>query len=150
MTISEAAHFFKDSAIREKLEVLSAVGLDYLEIGQALSTLSGGEAQRIKLASELHKKSRCHVMDEPTTGLHLADVQKLIKIIDELTGNNNSVIAIEHNLDIISRADWIIALGPEGGKNGGEVIFEGTPEELINCQRSHTGVYLKEYTRRTH
>lgn len=102
------------------------------------------EAQRIKLATELHKKGNIYVMDEPTTGLHMADIEKLLKIIKKLVDNNNTVIIIEHNLDVIEHADWIIDLGPEGGNRGGEILFEGTPEELVKCKRSYTGQFLKK------
>ncbi|MFH1258138.1 MAG: excinuclease ABC subunit UvrA [Candidatus Micrarchaeota archaeon] len=143
MTILEARDFFEDPEIRRKLGVYCDVGLDYLEIGQPLSTLSGGEAQRIKLASELHKKGRIYVMDEPTTGLHPADIEKLLHIIKSLVQNNNTVVVIEHNLDVIKHADWIIDLGPEGGRKGGEILFEGTPEQIFDCKGSYTGEYLK-------
>ncbi|MDD5012347.1 MAG: excinuclease ABC subunit UvrA [Candidatus Nanoarchaeia archaeon] len=144
MTILELKDFFKDSEINRKLKVLTDVGLEYLEVGQPLSTLSGGEAQRIKLASELHKKGKIYVMDEPTTGLHMADIKKLLEIIKSLTDNNNTVVVIEHNLDVIRHADWVIDLGPEGGNKGGEILFEGTPEDLIKCKKSYTGEYLKK------
>ena len=144
-TVAEMKGFFKDSQINKKLQVLTDVGLDYLELGQPLSTLSGGEAQRIKLASELHKKGNIYVMDEPTTGLHMADIAKLLSIIKRLVDNNNTVVVIEHNLDVIKNADWLIDLGPEGGHRGGEIIFEGTPEGIINCPRSYTGQFLKEF-----
>ncbi|MCL5018361.1 MAG: ATP-binding cassette domain-containing protein, partial [Candidatus Pacearchaeota archaeon] len=144
MTIFELKNFFKDPEIKRKLQVLCDVGLEYLEIGQPLSTLSGGEAQRIKLASELHKKGHIYVMDEPTTGLHMSDIKKLLEIIKSLIENNNTVVVIEHNLDVIRHADWIIDLGPEGGNKGGEILFEGTPEDLINCKKSYTGEYLKK------
>jgi excinuclease ABC A subunit len=144
ITIKELRDFFENPEIKRKLQVLCDVGLDYLELGQPLSTLSGGECQRIKLASELHKKGTIYVMDEPTTGLHMADIDKLMKIIKKLVANNNTVIVIEHNLDIIKHADWIIDLGPEGGVKGGEIIFEGTPNDLIECENSHTGKYLKK------
>ena len=143
-TILELKTFFKDPEINRKLQILCDVGLEYLEIGQPLSTLSGGEAQRIKLASELHKKGNIYVMDELTTGLHMADIEKLILIIKKLVDNDNTVIVIEHNLDVIKHADWIIDLGPEGGSRGGEILFEGTPEEIINCGKSYTGKYLKK------
>lgn len=143
-TISELKDFFNDPEINRKLQVLCDVGLEYLAIGQPLSTLSGGEAQRIKLASELHKKGNVYVMDELTTGLHMADIEKLVLIIKKLVDNDNTVIVIEHNLDIIKHADWIIDLGPEGGSRGGEILFEGTPEEIINCGKSYTGKYLKQ------
>lgn len=145
MTIEEGFEFFPGSEIKRRLKVLSDVGLGYLEIGQPLSTLSGGEAQRIKLASELQKKGNTYVMDEPTTGLHLADIERLLGIIKRLVHHNNTVIVIEHNLEVIGHADWIIDLGPEGGAKGGKVLFEGTPEDLINCSNSYTGKYLKDY-----
>jgi excinuclease UvrABC ATPase subunit len=143
-TIAELPGFFRDKEINRKLGVLSDVGLGYLELGQPLSTLSGGECQRIKLASELHKKGNIYVMDEPTTGLHMADIEKLMAIIEKLVSAGNTVLVIEHNLDVVKRADWVIDLGPGGGRNGGEVLFEGTPEALTTCDRSHTGVYLRE------
>ncbi len=145
MTIKELVDFFENKDIRRKLEILCKVGLDYLELGQPLSTLSGGECQRIKLASELHKKGNVYVMDEPTTGLHMADIDKLMKIIKDLVDNDNTVVVIEHNLDVAMQADWIIDLGPEGGSRGGEILFEGTPEELIKCEKSYTGRYLKKH-----
>ncbi|MFA5142236.1 MAG: excinuclease ABC subunit UvrA [Candidatus Woesearchaeota archaeon] len=144
MTINELVDFFENKEIKRKLGILCDVGLDYLELGQPLSTLSGGECQRIKLASELHKKGNVYVMDEPTTGLHMADIDKLMKIIKNLVNNDNTVVVIEHNLDVIKHADWVIDLGPEGGSKGGEILFEGTPEELIKCGNSYTGKYLKE------
>ena len=144
MTINELVDFFENKEIKRKLGILCDVGLDYLELGQPLSTLSGGECQRIKLASELHKKGNVYVMDEPTTGLHMADIDKLMKIIKNLVNNDNTVVVIEHNLDVIKHADWVIDLGPEGGSKGGEILFEGTPEELAECGKSYTGKYLKE------
>ena len=147
MTAREAMGYFGDAEINRKLQVLCAVGLDYLELGQPLSTLSGGECQRIKLASELHKKGSIYVMDEPTTGLHMSDIDKLLGIIRDLVKKGNTVIVIEHNLDVISQADWIIDLGPEGGSKGGEVLFEGTPEDLLKCEQSGTGRYLKDFWR---
>lgn len=145
MTVDEASVFFLVPEIKRRLKVLSDVGLGYLEIGQPLSTLSGGEAQRIKLASELHKKANIYVMDEPTTGLHLADIDKLLLIIKQLVTNNNTVVIIEHNMEIICHADWIIDLGPEGGTQGGEVLFEGVPEDIMKCKHSYTGKYLEKY-----
>jgi excinuclease UvrABC ATPase subunit len=147
MTAREAIDYFDGREIKRKLQVLCAVGLEYLELGQPLSTLSGGECQRIKLASELHKKGRIYIMDEPTTGLHMADIDKLLGIIRDLVKQDNTVIVIEHNLDVISQADWIIDLGPEGGSRGGEIVFAGTPEELMKCGNSHTGKYLNDYCR---
>ena len=126
------------------MQVLYDVGLEYLELGQPLSTLSGGECQRVKLASELHKNGNIYVMDEPTTGLHMADIDKLIKIIKGLVDNNNTVVVIEHNLDVIKNADWVIDLGPEGGVKGGKILFEGTPEKLVECEKSYTGKHLRK------
>jgi excinuclease UvrABC ATPase subunit len=126
------------------LQVLEDVGLGYLEIGQSLSTLSGGEAQRIKLASELHRKGNIYVMDEPSTGLHMADIKKLLDIIRNLSESNNTVIVIEHNPDIIVQSDWVIDLGPEGGIRGGRVLFRGTPAGLAACGESHTGRCLAQ------
>jgi excinuclease ABC A subunit len=147
MTVRESLDYFEDEEIKKKLHLLCAVGLEYLQLGQPVSTLSGGECQRIKLASELHKKSHVYVLDEPTTGLHMADIDKLMAVIHRLVKNNNTVIIIEHNLDVIRQADWIIDLGPEGGSKGGEVIFAGIPEDLMTCERSHTGKYLKNACR---
>jgi excinuclease UvrABC ATPase subunit len=143
MTIKEAFEYFNQAQIVKRLQVLQDVGLGYLKIGQPLSTLSGGEAQRIKLASELHKKGHLYIMDEPTTGLHMADIERLSSIISRIVAQHNTVIIIEHNLDIIKQADWIIDLGPEGGAKGGEVIFEGVPDDIIRCKKSVTGRYLK-------
>ncbi len=144
MTISEAINFFDDEEVVRRLGILKSVGLDYLELGQSLNTLSGGEAQRVKLASELHKNGNIYVLDEPTTGLHMADIERLIVILEQLVVNGNTVIVIEHNLDVVSCANWIIDLGPEGGKKGGEIVAQGTVEDIINCQRSYTGQYLKK------
>jgi excinuclease UvrABC ATPase subunit len=119
------------------------VGLGYLKLGQSLSTLSGGESQRLKIATELRNESNIYIMDEPTTGLHMSDIDNFYRIIKSLVARNNTVIIIEHNLDIIRYADWIIDMGPEGGKNGGELLFQGLPEELIHCERSWTGKHLK-------
>jgi excinuclease UvrABC ATPase subunit len=142
MTVNQAYNFFKTQVIRKHLHILQEVGLGYLKLGQSLSTLSGGESQRLKIATELNKESNIYIMDEPTTGLHMSDIENFYQIIRSLTDGNNTVIIIEHNLDIIRRADWIIDMGPEGGKNGGEVLFEGTPEGLVKCQVSYTGKYL--------
>jgi len=144
MTVDGAIGVFPHKEINKRLKVLSEVGLGYLKIGQTLSSLSGGESQRLKLASELHKSGNIYIMDEPTTGLHLSDIERLYGIIKSLTDKNNTVIIIEHNLNIIRYADWIIDMGPEGGKNGGEVLFEGTPEEMMMAQKSVTGRYLKD------
>jgi excinuclease UvrABC ATPase subunit len=147
MAVGEAVVFFDTKEVAKdvgrKLHALSDVGLDYLTLGQPLSTLSGGECQRIKLASELHKKGSVYVMDEPTTGLHLSDVSHLLAIINVLVDAGNTVIVIEHNLAIIKNADWIIDLGPEGGNKGGRVLFEGTPQQLLDCDQSLTSAYLR-------
>ncbi len=139
----EAGEYFADRQIKRRLGILAEVGLDYLHIGQALSSLSGGEAQRIKIAAELHKKGNLYVLDEPTTGLHMADIDRLAAILQKLTRNHNTVVVIEHNLDVIKQADWVIDMGPGGGKNGGRIIAEGTPEQLAGSGDSVTGQYLK-------
>jgi excinuclease UvrABC ATPase subunit len=148
MPVREALDFFdiKDVAreVIRKLQALSDVGLDYLTLGQPLSTLSGGECQRLKLASELHKKGSVYVMDEPTTGLHMSDLGHLLAIINRLVDAGNTVIVIEHNLAMIKNADWIIDMGPEGGNKGGRVLFEGTPLRLLDCEQSLTSAYLRD------
>jgi excinuclease UvrABC ATPase subunit len=143
LTVAEALDCFTQSAIFRKLEAMRDVGLHYLTLGQPLSTLSGGECQRIKLASELHKEGSVYVLDEPTTGLHMSDVARLLAILDRLVDSGNTVIVIEHNMDVIRRADWIIDLGPEGGSKGGRVVFAGTPMELRDATRSLTSRYLQ-------
>ncbi|GHO90190.1 excinuclease ABC subunit A [Reticulibacter mediterranei] len=143
MSVREALEFFTAKEIVRRLQALSDVGLDYLTLGQPLSTLSGGECQRIKLASELHKKGSIYVMDEPTTGLHMSDISHLLAIMNRLVDTGNTVIVIEHNLDIIKNADWIIDMGPEGGNKGGRVMFEGTPQQLLDMPQSLTGAYLR-------
>lgn len=143
LTASEAAAFFRTPEIVRRLRVLCDVGLDYVEIGQALSTLSGGEAQRLKLATELHKQGQVYVLDEPTTGLHRADIERLLAILRRLTDHNNTVVVIEHNQDVIWQADWVIDLGPGGGAQGGEVVAVGTPETIADCETSLTGNCLK-------
>lgn len=142
MTVQDALGFIEIKEVVRKLQALSDVGLDYLTLGQPLSSLSGGECQRIKLASELHKKGSIYVMDEPTTGLHMSDITHLLAIMNRLVDTGNTVIVIEHNLDIIRNADWIIDMGPEGGSNGGRVVFEGTPKQLLNAKDSLTSKYL--------
>ncbi|MBR9706984.1 MAG: ATP-binding cassette domain-containing protein, partial [Candidatus Diapherotrites archaeon] len=144
MTIKQAWDFFDNTEIKRRLQILDDVGLGYLTLGQPLHTLSGGEAQRIKLASELHKRGNIYILDEPTTGLHMADIEKLLNVLNTLVDSGNSVIVIEHNLDVIANADWIIDLGPEGGKKGGKVITEGTPEQVSKVKDSYTGQYLKK------
>ena len=148
MTAEEAVGFFENiPKIRDRIQTLCDVGLGYVKLGQSSTTLSGGEAQRVKLATELSKRSTgqtVYVLDEPTTGLHTYDVQKLITILDRLTDAGNTVVVIEHNLDVIKVADHIIDLGPEGGDGGGEIVFEGTPEGCAACAGSATGEYLKK------
>ncbi len=144
MTVRQALAFFTLAAVKSKMQALSDVGLDYLTLGQPLSTLSGGECQRIKLASELHKAGSVYVLDEPTTGLHMSDITHLLEILNRLVEGGNTVIVIEHNLDVISSADWIIDMGPEGGNKGGRVIFEGTPQALLTVKGSLTSQYLKQ------
>jgi excinuclease UvrABC ATPase subunit len=143
LTATEAVEFFENPEIRRRLQILNEVGLGYLRLGQEVSSLSGGEAQRLKLARELHKRGNIYILDEPTTGLHMADIEKLMHIINRLVDAGNTVIVIEHNLDVIRSADWIIDLGPEGGSKGGEIIAEGTPEEVAVSSQSYTGKYLK-------
>ncbi|MBK22875.1 MAG: hypothetical protein CME70_02625 [Halobacteriovorax sp.] len=145
LTIDEAADFFSENEICSILEILKEVGLGYLTLGQPLSSLSGGECQRIKLSKELKKKGEVYIFDEPTTGLHVSDIQRIISILNKLVDNGNTVIVIEHNLDVISQADWIIDIGPHGGKKGGEIVFEGSPRDLINSVKSLTGKHLKMY-----
>jgi excinuclease ABC subunit A len=148
MTIEKAYDFFQGhTTLRSKLKTLLDVGLGYVELGQPAPTLSGGEAQRVKLAKELSGRTNEHVvylLDEPTTGLHFADVQKLLDVLHQLVSHNNTVIVIEHNLDIIKNADWIIDLGPEGGDEGGEIVTEGTPYQVAQSATSATGKYLAE------
>ena len=147
MTAETALDFFRaNPQIRRKLQTLVDVGLGYMKLGQPSTTISGGEAQRVKLAYELEKVSDGHtlyILDEPTTGLHPYDISKLIRVLDRLVDSGNTVVVIEHNLDVIKCADWIIDLGPEGGDKGGNLVFEGRPEELIRCPQSYTGIYLK-------
>ena len=148
MTVEEALDFFKNiPSIHRKIQTLYDVGLSYVKLGQPSTTLSGGEAQRIKLATELSKRSTgktIYILDEPTTGLHFADVHKLIEILQRLTEGGNSVVVIEHNLDVIKTADYIIDMGPEGGDKGGTVVVQGTPEKVARCEKSYTGCYMKK------
>ncbi|MBR3163086.1 MAG: excinuclease ABC subunit UvrA [Clostridia bacterium] len=149
MTVDEALEFFKNvPKIKQKIQTLYDVGLGYIKLGQPSTTLSGGEAQRVKLATELSKRATgktLYILDEPTTGLHLADVHKLVNILQRLVDTGNSIIVIEHNLDLIKTADYIVDLGPEGGDNGGEVVATGTPEQICKVKESHTGRFLKKY-----
>ncbi len=148
MTVEEAVGFFENiPAIYNKVKALYDVGLGYIKLGQPATELSGGEAQRVKLATELSKRSTgktIYILDEPTTGLHIDDVKKLIAILQKLVQNNNTVVVIEHNLDVIKCADYIIDLGPEGGDSGGTVVATGTPEQVANVKQSFTGQYLKK------
>ena len=147
MTIEEGLEFFENlPKLRRKLQTLCDVGLGYVKIGQSSTTLSGGEAQRVKLATELSKRSTgktIYILDEPTTGLHTADVHKLIEVLQKLVDTGNTVVVIEHNLDVIKTADYIIDLGPEGGSGGGEIVVCGTPEKIARSKKSYTGKYLK-------
>ncbi|MBQ2714550.1 MAG: hypothetical protein IJF76_02850, partial [Clostridia bacterium] len=148
MTVEEACEFFANiPSIYNKIKTLNDVGLGYIKLGQPATTLSGGEAQRVKLATELSKRSTgktAYILDEPTTGLHVADVDKLVTILRRLVASGNTVIVIEHNLDVIKVADYIVDLGPEGGDGGGTVVVSGTPEEVAECKESFTGEYLKK------
>ncbi|MBE7179364.1 MAG: excinuclease ABC subunit A, partial [Mucilaginibacter polytrichastri] len=149
MTIDEALAFFTaEKKIMQKLQPLADVGLGYVHLGQSSNTLSGGEAQRIKLASFLIKGNNpaktLFIFDEPTTGLHFHDIKKLLKSFDALIEQGHTILVIEHNMDVIKCADWVIDIGPEGGDEGGELVFEGTPEDLVNQQNSYTGRFLKE------
>lgn len=148
MTVDEGCDFFENIPnIRSKLLTLKKVGLGYIKIGQQATTLSGGEAQRIKLAKELSKRSTgrtLYILDEPTTGLHSHDIKKLLEILQAFVATGNTVVVIEHNLEVIKTADWIIDMGPEGGDEGGKIIAEGTPEKISQCENSYTGSFLKE------
>ena len=149
MTVEEAVEFFKNvPTVARKIQTLYDVGLSYIRLGQPSTELSGGEAQRIKLATELSKRSTgktIYILDEPTTGLHFADVHKLIEILHKLCEGGNTVVVIEHNLDVIKTADYIIDMGPEGGEGGGTVVACGTPEEIAEVSASYTGQYVKKY-----
>lgn len=143
LTASQALELFEDTRIRKRLSVMQQVGLSYLPLGQPLSTLSGGERQRIKLAKNLGKSSSIIVMDEPTTGLHRSDVDNLLNLFDGIVSSGNTLVVIEHNLDVMKQADWIIDIGPDGGKNGGEVVFTGTPEEMLQNAKTLTADCLR-------
>ncbi len=145
MTVEDALAFFTEKKIKPVVQAMNDVGLGYLTLGQPLSTLSGGEGQRLKLATELHKAGSVYVMDEPTTGLHLSDIGQLMHIIDRLVDAGNTVVLIEHHLDVIRQADWLIDLGPEGGSAGGQVLFEGKPSDIIHAPRSITGQFLAQH-----
>ena len=147
MTVEDAQDFFKAvPSIRDKMDALMRVGLGYIKVGQQATTLSGGEAQRVKLSKSLanvHGRT-LYILDEPTTGLHFEDVKKLLEVLHELVDQGNSVVVIEHNLDVVKTADWIIDIGPEGGDGGGTVVATGTPEQVAETEGSHTGYYLRD------
>ena len=148
MTVEDSLEFFDSiPSIKKKLSTLQDVGLGYIKLGQQATTLSGGEAQRVKLAKELSKSPSNHtlyILDEPTTGLHVHDIELLLKVLTRLRDNGNSVVVIEHNMEVIKSADWIIDLGPEGGSEGGQIIATGSPEEITKIKGSHTGKHLKK------
>jgi excinuclease ABC subunit A len=147
LTVDEGEEFFRAvPKVRDILQTLQEVGLGYLKIGQQATTLSGGEAQRVKLSTELAKKATgrtLYILDEPTTGLHFADIAKLLDVLNKLRDSGNTVLVIEHNLDVIKSADWVIDLGPEGGGAGGRIVAEGTPEQVAQSKQSYTGEFLK-------
>ncbi|HRD27325.1 MAG TPA: ATP-binding cassette domain-containing protein, partial [Caulobacter sp.] len=152
MTVDEAADFFKVvPPVRDKMETLKRVGLGYIHVGQQATTLSGGEAQRVKLSKELSRKATgrtLYILDEPTTGLHFEDTKKLLEVLHELVDHGNTVVVIEHNLDVVKTADWIVDFGPEGGDGGGEIVGVGTPEKVAGIAGSWTGRYLAEVLKR--
>jgi excinuclease ABC subunit A len=152
MTIEDAAVFFRSvPALAGKLQTLLDVGLSYVRLGQNATTLSGGEAQRIKLARELAKRATgrtLYILDEPTTGLHFHDIEQLLGVLQRLRDEGNTIVVIEHNLDVIKTADWIVDMGPEGGDGGGSVVVEGTPEQVAQAPASHTGRYLARVLRK--
>ena len=152
MTVDEGADFFRAvPAIRDKLLTLQQVGLGYIRIGQPATTLSGGEAQRVKLSKELSRRATgrtLYILDEPTTGLHFEDVKKLLEVLHALVDSGNTVLVIEHNLEVVKTADWIVDLGPEGGDQGGRIVATGTPEEVARVEDSYTGQYLRQYLAR--
>jgi excinuclease ABC subunit A len=148
LTIEEGLEFFKDiPAVEDRLATLNEVGLGYVKLGQSATTLSGGEAQRVKISSELyraHTQKTIYLLDEPTVGLHYEDVAKLIDILQALVDKGNTVVVIEHNLDLIKNADYVIDIGPDGGERGGKIVAKGTPEDVANNDKSYTGIYLKK------
>jgi excinuclease ABC subunit A len=152
MTVEEALAFFEDvPSISDRLHTLNEVGLGYLKLGQSATTLSGGEAQRVKISSELyrpHVQKTIYLLDEPTIGLHYEDVRKLIEIIQKLVQKGNTVLIIEHNMDVIKSSDYVIDIGPEGGDRGGKIVAKGTPEEIANSPKSFTGEYLRKILKR--
>jgi len=148
MTVEDAREFFDPiPAVARKLQTLMDVGLSYIKLGQSATTLSGGEAQRIKLSKELSKRDTgktLYILDEPTTGLHFHDIEQLLAVLHRLRDQGNTMVVIEHNLDVIKTADWVVDLGPEGGSGGGQIIAEGTPEKVATIKASHTGRFLKD------
>jgi excinuclease ABC subunit A len=153
LTVDDAVEFFQNQPrIHQKLQTLADVGLGYIHLGQSATTLSGGEAQRVKLATELSKRDTgrtFYILDEPTTGLHFEDVRVLLEVLHRLVDRGNTVLVIEHNLDVIKTADWIIDLGPDGGNRGGEIVAAGTPEDVALIEASHTGRYVRAILPRT-
>ena len=144
MNVEDALEFFKDNKkITEKLNALIEVGLPYISLGQPLSTFSGGERQKVKLAMNIKKKGSIYILDEPTTGLHAADIEKVVNILERLVDSGNTVIVIEHNTDVMKLADYIIDVGPDGGSNGGKIVFTGTPKEMIDNSDTITAKYLR-------
>jgi excinuclease ABC subunit A len=154
MTVEEARAFFDAvPALARKLQTLIDVGLSYITLGQSATTLSGGEAQRVKLSRELSRRDTgqtLYILDEPTTGLHFHDIQQLLKVLHQLRDNGNTIVIIEHNLDVVKTADWVVDLGPEGGSGGGQILVTGTPEEIAQCEASHTARFLKPLLERGH
>nr|MEA2799066.1 excinuclease subunit [Phenylobacterium sp.] len=152
MTVEEAGEFFKAvPVLREKMQTLKRVGLGYVKVGQSSTTLSGGEAQRVKLSKELSRRATgktLYILDEPTTGLHFEDTKKLLEVLHELVDQGNTVVVIEHNLDVVKTADWVVDFGPEGGDGGGEIVATGTPEQVAANPDSWTGRYLAELLER--
>ena len=143
LTVDEASQFFTEKNILQILARLQSSGVGYMSLGQSLSTLSGGELQRVKLAKEMERRSEVYVLDEPTTGLHMSDIRHLLATIEGLVDQGSTVIVIEHNLDWMTQADWIIDLGPGAGQEGGELVYTGEPPQIIHCEASRTGEYLK-------
>jgi excinuclease ABC subunit A len=147
MTVDQSVEFFENvPSIYHKIKTLKDVGLGYIKLGQQSTTLSGGEAQRVKLATELARRDTgktLYILDEPTTGLHFEDVRVLLDVLSKLVDRGNTVVVIEHNMEVIKIADYIIDLGKEGGKDGGEIVFSGTPEKIVKCKESYTGIFLK-------
>jgi len=151
MTVNKAVEFFANiPSIFQKIKTLQDVGLGYIRLGQQSTTLSGGEAQRVKLATELARRDTgktLYILDEPTTGLHFEDVRVLLEVLNKLVDRGNTVIVIEHNLDVVKMSDYIVDLGKEGGKEGGDIIFSGTPEDIVKCRESYTGLFLESELR---